>query len=614
VELAFLGAPDDPGLRALKNEISRYYLRNRIIASMDPGHATTTHPLLRGKDLVQGKAALYVCRNFACQQPITEPAQVGDALRSPAAKERQASGEAALVSGQRLKGSATVQGTASYAGRKIGSISPALAQGFTAWGTSGLTGSRLGFGTYRVAAQEAEHREALIKALRGGCNVIDTSTNYMDGDSERLVGSVLADLVKSGEIAREEIIVVSKIGYVQGQNLAQAQAREKSGRPYPEMVKYGEGIWHCLHPEFLADQLAASLDRLGLESLDVCLLHNPEYFLSQGKMNGRDQLAGRRDEFYRRLREAFRYMESQVAAGRLRYYGVSSNTVIAAADDPEATSLSRMLDAAREAAGPGAASHFAVLQCPMNLYESGAALTPNTGTDGALTPLALAQREGVAVLVNRPLNAMPGRGGGMMRLAEVPVERPAVSFEDQRERVSKLEEQYRREVAPTVQHSGQGMLPADFFNWAEELAKIREQVQGLEHWEQIEHHMIAPHVNQVLRALSQMLTGDAAERWEEWRDAYVPELLALLKEVRREAAERSRSRSASVTQRLDPLLPAHHGSESLSRKALWVLTSTPGVTCVLNGMRSVPYVEDSIKVMQWEPLSNPLAIFRGFAS
>jgi aryl-alcohol dehydrogenase-like predicted oxidoreductase len=158
------------------------------------------------------------------------------------------------------------------------------------------------------------------------------------------------------------------------------------------------------------------------------------------------------------------------------------------------------------------------------------------------------------------------------------------------------------------------LLPADFFNWAEELAKIREQVQGLEHWEQIEHHMIAPHVNQVLRALSQMLTGDAAERWEEWRDAYVPELLALLKEVRREAAERSRSRSASVTQRLDPLLPAHHGSESLSRKALWVLTSTPGVTCVLNGMRSVPYVEDSIKVMQWEPLSNPLAIFRGFAS
>jgi aryl-alcohol dehydrogenase-like predicted oxidoreductase len=126
--------------------------------------------------------------------------------------------------------------------------------------------------------------------------------------------------------------------------------------------------------------------------------------------------------------------------------------------------------------------------------------------------------------------------------------------------------------------------------------------------------MIAPHVNQVLRALSQMLTGEAADRWEQWRDAYVPELLALLKEVRREAAERSRNRSASMAQRLDPLLPAHRRTESLSRKALWILTSTPGVSCVLNGMRSVPYVEDSINVMQWEPISDPLAIFRAFAS
>jgi hypothetical protein len=126
-----------------------------------------------------------------------------------------------------------------------------------------------------------------------------------------------------------------------------------------------------------------------------------------------------------------------------------------------------------------------------------------------------------------------------------------------------LEEEYRRDIAPAVEHSGQGMLPADFFNWAEELAKIREQVQGLEHWEQIEHHMIAPHVNQVLRALSQLLTGQTAERWEAWRDAYVPELLSLLKEVRREASERSRTRSAAVGQRLDPLLPTHRRAETL---------------------------------------------------
>ena len=88
------------------------------------------------------------------------------------------------------------------------------------------------------------------------------------------------------DVARDEIIVVSKIGYVQGDNLKQAEARERSGRAYPEMVKYDEGIWHCIHPEFLADQLDASLDRLGLATLDVCLLHNPEYMLSEAAQRG----------------------------------------------------------------------------------------------------------------------------------------------------------------------------------------------------------------------------------------------------------------------------------------------------------------------------------------
>jgi uncharacterized protein len=94
----------------------------------------------------------------------------------------------------------------------------------------------------------------------------------------------------------------------------------------------------------------------------------------------------------------------------------------------------------------------------------------------------------------------------------------------------------------------------------------------------------------------------------------VPELLSLLKEVRREASERSRARSAAVEQRLDPLLPALRRAESLSRKALWVLASIPGVACVLNGMRSVRYVNDSLQVLRWEPLNEPLAVFRAFAS
>mgnify|MGYP003401834507 FL=1 len=617
VEIAVIGASGDSNTVALCAAVSRTYIPNRVIAYRTSQQSEPTHPLLQGKALVGGKAALYVCRNFACRQPITDPADL-PALLDPSQKAAPSSvaPEQKVLSGTLYSGAATVQGTAGYAARKIHDATGAgsLANGFGPLGATGLTVSRLGFGTYRVGQREAEHREALLKAIRSGCNLIDTSTNYMDGESEQVVGSVLQQLIRAGEVAREEIIVVSKIGYVQGQNLAQAKTREKSGKPYPDMVKYGDDIWHCIHPEFLADQLTLSLDRLGLATLDVCLLHNPEYFLSHATRLGageQRELSTLRDEFYARLQLAFEYCERQVEAGRLRGYGVSSNTSTASPDEPGATSVSRMIEAAKAAAKNvgAAAHHFTVLQCPMNVHESGAALIKNTGPDNGSTLLDEALREGVAVLVNRPLNAMPAQRGGVVRLADVPVPAPEADFETQRQKVALLEEEYRKDLAPAVAHSGQGMLPADFFRWADELNRIRTQVQGLEHWEQIETQMIAPHVNQVLRALSEAFTGTIAEQWEAWRDRYVPELLALLRTLHREASERSRLRAEDLHRTIDPLLPEERRKASLSQKALWILASTPGVTSVLNGMRTPAYVDDALQILRWEPLSDSRRVY-----
>ncbi len=403
---------------------------------------------------------------------------------------------------------------------------------------------------------------------------------------------------------------------MQGQNLKQAEGREQAGRPYPDMVKYGEGIWHCIHPEFLADQLAASLDRLGLETLDVCLLHNPEYFLSEAAHHGRPDVVESRETFYRRMEQAFAYLESQVAEGRLRWYGVSSNSVTGEPSDPEATSLSRMLEAATSAAAASGKPrhHFAALQCPMNLFESGAWAISNTGIDQRNTVLRQAQREGLAVLVNRPLNAMPTRGGGVLRLAELSLDGDPVNIEEQLRIVGALEEEYRSALAPAIPRSGEGTAPADFFNWTAELTRIRPRIQGLGHWEQIEHQMIAPHVNQVLQAIPRLLTGGLVEQWEGWRDRYLPPLVTLLRGLRREAAEKSRVRAGKVSAAIDPLLPESRRSESLSRKALWVLASTPGVTAVLNGMRAVRYVDDSIAILGWEPLKDAGVVYEKMKS
>jgi Predicted oxidoreductases (related to aryl-alcohol dehydrogenases) len=218
------------------------------------------------------------------------------------------------LQGTALSGSASPEGTAKYAARIVSRSrhDGHMEHGYGQFGNSGWTTSRLGFGTYRVDTRDIEHRDALKKALREGVNLIDTSTNYMDGDSERLVGSVLGELIKNGELIREEVIIVSKIGYVQGDNLKQAEARERTGRPYPDMVKYGEGIWHCIHPEYLADQLTLSLDRLDWPcSMSVCCTIQNTFFPKPRIMKA--EISRSRDTFYRRIEQAFTYFESQVA-------------------------------------------------------------------------------------------------------------------------------------------------------------------------------------------------------------------------------------------------------------------------------------------------------------
>jgi aryl-alcohol dehydrogenase-like predicted oxidoreductase len=617
IELALVGAPEDPAFTAIQDSMRTVYLPNRIIAVSHGSDGAAVHPLLAGKQTVAGQAALYICRNFSCQQPLTDAVAVAKALRNLSERSTQAA-DAVTLQGRRLDGRATVEGTARYAARIVNVPRPEgrREHGFTRFGRTGLTGSRLGFGGYRVDGTEPEYGAALRAALVSGVNVIDTSTNYMDGESERLVGSVLGSLVATQALARDEVIVVSKIGYVQGHNLKEADARERAGRPYPEMVKYGEGIWHCIHPEFLADQLDASLDRLSLAALDVCLLHNPEYMLSEALQRGETSLVELRQRFYDRIERAFAYLERQVAAGRIGWYGVSSNNVGRDAQDPEGTSLLDLVSAATRAAASCGMSqhHFAVLQCPMNLFEHEVWSRPNTGSNHEKTVLDLAQQEDLAVLVNRPLNAMPSSRSGMLRLADVSLEGEAGDGEQALRAVVDLEEEYRSKLAPVIPYGGKGLHPNEFFNWAEELTSVRGRLQGLEHWEQIEHQMIAPHVNQVLQAIPRMLQGAAAEQWEAWRDRYIPRFLALLGMLRREAAEKSLVRTQRVAAVVDPLLPDSKRKESMSRKALWVLTSTPGVTSVLNGMRSVRYVEDSTAVLGWKPLGDPGTVYQAMGN
>lgn len=269
--------------------------------------------------------------------------------------------------------------------------------------------SPVGFGCYRVDDRHEPHREALAHALASGVTLVDTSTNYADGWSERLVGRAVGERVAAGAPAP---VVVTKAGYVQGTNQDEALKRLRSGRPWEEMVEYSPDCWHCVSPRFLEDQLTASLERLGTPRVDVLLLHNPEYFLMDAAHRGvaTDEA---RAAFYDRVGRALAHLEGEVARGRVGAYGISSNTFVVPREKADAVDLTRVLSAA----GPG----FKVIQLPMNPLELGAREPVHTADGHSV--LDVARAAGLGVLVNRPFNAFSPRG--LFRFAPIDWSDPA---------------------------------------------------------------------------------------------------------------------------------------------------------------------------------------------
>jgi hypothetical protein len=266
-----------------------------------------------------------------------------------------------------------------------------------------------------------------------------------------------------------------------------------------------------------------------------------------------------------------------------------------------------MLEAAVAAGGPG--HHFRVLQVPLNLFESGAARQVNTGPEASRTVLEWVVGAGVAVLTNRPLNAYAN--GTLIRLADVPLDdaEGAPSPDEALPRVAVLEEEFRLKIGSRLRVSEGEPPPAEWFRWADQLRAMVGRLQGLDHWRQIEEQMISPAVGQFVQVLDRSLTGPMQETWRSWLEQYLPALDLLLQAFRVQAARQSQAASNRVTAALNPHLPLARRGESLSRKALWVLVSTPGVGTALLGMRHPDYVSDGLEVLKWSPLGDVRRIY-----
>jgi aryl-alcohol dehydrogenase-like predicted oxidoreductase len=109
-------------------------------------------------------------------------------------------------------------------------------------------------------------------------------------------------------------------------------------------------------PAYLENQIERSRRNLGLETIDVFYLHNPE-----------SQLADiSREVFLQRMRDAFAMLERQVRAGRLHYYGMATWSAFRLSDSSrDYISLAEMAELARQQGGDE--HHFRFVQLPFSL-------------------------------------------------------------------------------------------------------------------------------------------------------------------------------------------------------------------------------------------------------
>ena len=124
-------------------------------------------------------------------------------------------------------------------------------------GNSGVEVSEVGFGAWVVGTDwwgdrtEADAIDMLEFAVEQGITYFDTGDVYGHGRSEELVGTALADV-------RDEVTIATKVGYDFYNN---------------PQAGHGE-LPKEMHPEYLREAVEKSLERLGVEYVDVLQLHN----------------------------------------------------------------------------------------------------------------------------------------------------------------------------------------------------------------------------------------------------------------------------------------------------------------------------------------------------
>lgn len=442
--------------------------------------------------------------------------------------------------------------------------------------------SRIGFGSYRVSRGNSIFASAIEKSLLNGINLIDTSSNYGDGGSESLIGDVIFNLIEKSKLKREEIFIVTKIGYIQGKNLELVESFEKEEKSFSEITYYDSNCYHCISPDFLKDQIERARKRLGLFTIDALLLHNPEYFLMDRQKHNVSQEKASED-YYDRIKRAFEFLEEMRINGIIRYYGISSNTFPSEENSYTHTSLSKVHNIALEIQKKLnlESTGFRVIQFPANLYETG--FVHELNSEGASIS-EYAFQNSFYTLVNRPLNAMKKKGG-MDRLA---------IYSDNLDSVNLELKEFTKEFSF---HQGEMFInlgiEKEDYTFLTVLEDYKDKFVSVEHFHQTLNYSIIPQIKELLKRI------ETLDKKREFYENYIDLLNSGISKLESYLEAKQSARMKPLLAKLESKNTLFK-NKSLSQAAVLSLLGFKGINSILVGMRKEKYVNDILPILKYE--------------
>ncbi len=83
-EIVIVGDGSSPDTQALKDVVFQGYIPHKVVVGSDPAMTVGTSvgmPLLEDRGMMDGRATAYVCQNYMCQLPVTDPDALAQQLQ-----------------------------------------------------------------------------------------------------------------------------------------------------------------------------------------------------------------------------------------------------------------------------------------------------------------------------------------------------------------------------------------------------------------------------------------------------------------------------------------------------------------------------------------------------